>query len=331
MAFLVVIANVTAGLGLGAMVMRVIKVDEDLSPGEHWTLSFAIGLGVLGWLVFPIGIAGLLSAGPLWALLLIGSFGVLLLRKSGPPIHGGNPTAIGKALLVLLCAVLFLDFAEALAPPADADSLAYHFNWPKRFISAGEVAFIPQAWTGAVPLLIQMTYIPPLALGGETALTLWTMTSSWAAAAMLFVLTRRHVSFNWSLTVALVYLTTPAVVYGGGSGQVEPKLTLFVMAGIWAVARAIETGRMSFAVLGGLAAGFLADAKYMGLLFVAAAGLVILFPVPYLVSPPSSAGSSGTPGTPFTPVIRCFPCFTNGLDGRWIFGRMTTPNGSLSS
>jgi hypothetical protein len=277
MALLVVLANVTAGLGLGAMVLRVLGLDKEMTPGEHWTVSFAIGFGVLGWLVFPIGIAGLLSAGPLWTLLLAGSLGVLLLRKGGLPVLGTNPDAIGKALLALLCVILFLDLAEALAPPADADSLAYHFNWPKRFIADGKVAFIPQAWTGAVPLLTQMTYIPSLALGGETALTLWTMTASWAGAAMLFVFCRRHLSLNWSLAVALIYLTTPAVIYGGGSGQVEQKMTLFVLAGAWGLARSLETGRLSFAVLAGLAAGFFAGAKYMGLLFVASAGLVILF------------------------------------------------------
>ena len=277
MALLVLLANVTAALGLGAVVLRVLGLDRDMTPGEHWTLSFAIGFGVLGWLVFPIGIAGLLSTGPLWTLLLTGSLGILFLRRSNFPVLGENPNAIGKALLVILCAILLLDFAEALAPPADADSLAYHFNWPKRFISAGEFAFIPQAWTGAVPLLIQMTYIPPLALGGGAALTLWTMTASWAAAALLYVFCRRHLSLNWSLAVTLIYLTTPAVIYGGGSGQVEPKITLFVMAGAWGLARSIETGRMSFAVLAGLAAGFFAGAKYMGLLFVATVGLVILF------------------------------------------------------
>ena len=276
MALLALLANGAAALGLGAGVLRVLGLDREMTPGEHWTVSFAIGFGVLGWLVFPVGIAGLLSPGPLWALLLAGSSGVLLLRKSGLPVLETHPDIISKALLCFLAAVLFLDFAEALAPPADADSLAYHFNWPKRFIAAGEVAFIPQAWTGAVPLLVQMTYIPPLALGGDTALTLWTMTASWAGAALLFVFCRRHFSLNWALAVTLIYLTTPAVVYGGGSGQVEPKMTLFVLVGAWGVARSLETGRLSFAVLAGLAAGFFAGAKYMGLLFVAAAGLVIL-------------------------------------------------------
>ena len=277
MALLVALANVTAALGLGAFALRILGIDREMTPGERWSISFAIGFGLLGWLVFPVGIAGLLSAGPLWILLAAGSAGILLLGKHGLPVLGKTPDAIGKALLIVVAAVLFLDLAEALSPPADADSLAYHFNWPKRFVNAGEIAFIPQAWTGGVPLLVQMTYIPPLALGGEAALTLWTMAASWAGAALLFVLCRPHLSLNWSLAIALVYLTTPAVVYGGGSGQVEPKMTLFVLAGAWGLVRSLETGRLSYALLAGLAAGFFAGAKYMGLLFIAAAGLVILF------------------------------------------------------
>ena len=51
MAILALLANVSAGLGLGAMALRVLGIDQDLSRGEHWTLSFAIGFGLLGWLV----------------------------------------------------------------------------------------------------------------------------------------------------------------------------------------------------------------------------------------------------------------------------------------
>jgi hypothetical protein len=277
MALLVVLVNIAAGLGLGAVVLHILGLDKEITPGEHWTLSFAIGFGVLGWLVFPIGISGLLSTGPLWTFLFASSLGILLLCNGGFPIFRKTPDAIGKVLLILFTVILFFDLAEALAPPADADSLAYHFNWPKRFVAAGAISFIPQAWTGAVPLLVQMTYIPPLALGGEVALSLWVMASSWAGVAMVFVFSRRHLTMNWSLAIALIYLTTPAVVYGGGSGQVESKMTLFVLAGVWSLSRSLETGRLPFAVLAGLAAGFFAGAKYLGLLFVAAAGLVLLF------------------------------------------------------
>jgi hypothetical protein len=43
MVLFVVLANVTAGLGLGAGVLRILGLDKEVSPGEHWVLSFAIG------------------------------------------------------------------------------------------------------------------------------------------------------------------------------------------------------------------------------------------------------------------------------------------------
>ena len=273
---IVVFANLTSALGLGAIVLSILKINKYINSWEHWTLSFAIGFGVLGWLMFPIGIGGFLSTWMIWTFLFLCSLGVLLLPNIRFPVPTKKLDTIGKALFIILTLTLFFDFVEALAPPFDADSLAYHFNWPKRFIADGVVSFIPQAWTGAVPMLVQMTYIPPLALGGETALTLWTMVASWAAAALVFVFCRRHLSLKWSLAITLIYLTTPAVVYGGGSGQVEPKMTLFVLVGAWAIASYLKTGNLSFVLLSGLAAGFFAGSKYMGLLFVATIGLIIL-------------------------------------------------------
>ncbi len=142
MVLLVVLLNVTAGLGLGAAVLRVLNVDKGISPEEHWTISFAIGFGVLGWLIFPIGIAGLLSEWIIWTILLLGTLGIFLLRNSGLPVLEKNLDGIGKALLILFCLSLSFDLIESLAPPFDADSLAYHFNWPKRFIADGVVSFV---------------------------------------------------------------------------------------------------------------------------------------------------------------------------------------------
>lgn len=75
----------------------------------------------------------------------------------------------------------------------------------------------------------------------------------------------------------LIFLTTPAVIYGAGSGQVETRIALFVMVTAWATVRTLETGRANYAVLAGLGAGFFAAAKYTGLLFAAVSGLVIIF------------------------------------------------------
>lgn len=272
----IVLLETLSCLGLGAAALRVLRIDAELSPGEHWALAFATGFGILGWLVFPLGLAGYLTPGALTALLSVGALAAVLLRRPGPLFQRPRLDGIGKGLIALLLVVFVFDLMEGIAPPADADTLAYHFAVPRQFLRAGTIHFLPRAIDGAVPLLIQMTYVPPLALGGELAATLWALVSGWAAAALLFVLSRRYLGLNWSLFVTLVFLTTPAVIYGGGTGQVETRIALFVMVAAWATARALETGHARYAVLAGLGAGFFAAAKYTGLLFAAVAGLVLV-------------------------------------------------------
>ncbi|MDA1091565.1 MAG: glycosyltransferase family 39 protein [Proteobacteria bacterium] len=272
-----VLLEVLGCLGFGAATLRLLRVDESMTVGEHWALAFAAGFGILGWLMFPIGVSGYLSEQAISALLAAGALGALLLRRPNHSAWRLPSDGVGRALWVLLAIIAGFGLAQGLAPPADADTLSYHFAVPQEFLAAGRIDFIPQALEGAIPFGIQMTYAPALALGGEMALTLWTMISGWAAAALFFVLCRRHLDHNWSLALTLIFLTTPTVIYGSGSGQVELRISLFVMLGAWATARAVETGQIRYAVLAGLSGGFYAAAKYTGLLFVAALGGVLLF------------------------------------------------------
>ena len=283
MAFAITLLQILCCLGLGATVLRLLKIDRDMRTGEHWSIAFAVGFGALGWLVFPLGVFGYLSAEPLAVLLIAGAMAALLLRRPSTFIMMSSLGGVGWGLLVLLGVAFAFDVLEAVAPPADGDTLAYHFAIPKHFLEEGRINFIPQAVEGAVPYGVQMTYVPALVLGGEMALTLWTMLSGWAAAGLLFILCRRHLNFNWSLALTLIYLTTPAVIYGGGSGQVEPRIALFVMVAAWATARALKTGHVRYAILAGFGGGFFAATKYTGLLFASVTGLVHLFQRRWLV------------------------------------------------
>ncbi len=278
----VVLLEVAGCLGMGTAMLRLLKIDDDFSAGECLAFAFVIGFGLLGWLVFPLGIIGLLQKPWLFGLLIAATSGMVFWRKGIPRLIG-SPDAVAWCLLFLIAAVMVLDLAEGLSPPGDADSLAYHFNAPRLFLEAGRINFILRPLDGAIPYLTQMTYVPALGLGGEKALTLWTMVSGWAAAAMLFVLCRRHLNLNWSLAVSLVFMTVPTVVYAAGTGQIEIRTAMFVMVAAWATARALETGRLNYALLAGLAVGFYGGSKYIGLLFALACGLIILVQRRWLV------------------------------------------------
>jgi hypothetical protein len=271
MVLAIVFLQIASCLGFGAVVLKSACLSSEFTPGEGFLFSFAIGFGVLGWLVFPLGISSLLGNGWLLGLLLLGLPGLLFLKI--PITIQTRPDPVGWLIIGLIGIASIYDIAEAMAPPGDADTLAYHFNAPKLFLKAGVIDFILRPLDGAIPYLVQMTV---LSLGGERALTLWTMVSGWAAAGLLFILCRRHLSQNWSLAVTAIFFTTPVVVYAAGTGQIEIRTTLFVMVGAWAVAKSVETNKIAFTILAGLAVGFYGGSKYIGLMFALAGGLTIL-------------------------------------------------------
>ena len=108
------------------------------------------------------------------------------------------------------------------------------------------------------------------------SMTLWTAVSGWAAPALLFVVCRRSMDVTWSLAVTLIFLTTPALIYGGGSGQVEARTAMFVLVAGIAVSDALRTGLVRYAALAGFAVGFFIGSKYFGCIFALGCGLVIL-------------------------------------------------------
>lgn len=265
-----------SAIGYGALLFKALRIDDVGSPSLVIGLCFAAGYGLIGWLVFTIGVAGLLEPKALWALVATGLVSLIALRGrlSISPI--GPLTVVQIGLLALLMVVGIFDVLQALAPPSDADSLAYHFALPKQFLAAGEIFFVPRAIDGAVPLLVQMGYIPALGLGGEQALTFWAMLASWALYILVYGLARTKMSRAWSLAATLAVATTPTVIYGSGSGQVEVRIALFVLLAAWAAVRALETGHARYLILCGCGVGFYGASKYVGLVFMASTGVIIL-------------------------------------------------------
>lgn len=268
-ALLLLLLQCVACVGYGTAVLRIFKVDGLLNWTERASWSFVLGIGVLGWLLFFVGVSGQLGSVAMLAVLIVGVPGVVLLGR--PEGLNGDPLSrVERILLAVLLLALVLDSLEGVSPPGDADTLAYHFATPKLFLEAGRIFFIPRAVDGAAPLLLQMTYTSALGLGGEKALTLWAMVSGWGAALLLYVLARNHMSRPWALAITVIWLTTPVVLYGGGSGQVEVRNAGFVLLGLAALMRARETQWLRYAAIAGLAAGLFVASKYTGLLFAAA-------------------------------------------------------------
>ena len=155
---------VPACVGYGLLGLRMIRCPDAPSWAENYGRAFALGMGSLGWLFFWFGIAGMLQSWQLWCLLLPGLLSFFCLRKNLKYPSFSDFGHITVMLVMLLTVIVFMDLMEALAPPADADTLAYHFALPKQFLTNGIIEFVPIAVEGAVPLLMHMTYLFVLGL-----------------------------------------------------------------------------------------------------------------------------------------------------------------------
>ena len=279
MAFVAPSVLILACLGAGMVLLSAMRILD----GQRYTvkicLSFAVGLGFIGWLFFWLGSVGLYSQEVVWFICGLMIAGLIPLRQHFIPSSIRiNFSILEWALLSLVLVAIAADFLEALAPPVEADSLAYHFQLPKQFIEEGRLIFVPRALDGAIPLLVQMTYVAVLLLGGneDTALTLWTFVTGWAPGFLLFAFSRRWLALHWSLALLLLFQTLPAMLYGAGSGQIEPRLAMFVLISAFGLVELKNNPRFGPILLIGLGAGLYAASKYTGLLFVAAAGISVL-------------------------------------------------------
>ncbi|HEY9422180.1 MAG TPA: phospholipid carrier-dependent glycosyltransferase [Thermoanaerobaculia bacterium] len=241
---------------------------------ERDAVSTALGLGLIAHLLLFLGLAGLLR--PLPVLLLaagIHAFGIPVWRERiaelRPRLAWTLAALAGVIPLVLL----------AFYPPTAFDPTLYHLPFARAFTESGGVPFLPDLRFPVFPqanevlFAVAMLFAPDIAAHGvQLFATLLT-------AGLLLVWGRgAFPSFSpagW--LAAAVFLGNPIVVHLAGTGYIEPGLTLFTTAGLYSVDRWRRGGGRGWLVL---AAGFTAtaaDTKYLGLFFLGAAGLVVLF------------------------------------------------------
>lgn len=276
--YLSVLIEVLAIIGLGNLFLLLCRTDNFDCIWQRISISFAIGTGLLGWLFFWLGIVSELTKLNILILLLVSSvFSISAVNKISFKIKYDIHTMI---LYFILLSIVIVGILVSHAPPVDADSLAYHFAIPQEFNNNQRIAFIPRAIDGAVPLLIQLTYLPSLAIGGEKSMIIMAYTQAVFVLMFIYSFARQYLSSTYSLAITIVIASTPGVIPNSMSGQVEIRIVLFVMLSLWGIRKAINAKSdgeiIKFIIISGIGAGFYAASKYIGLFFILSVGIVIL-------------------------------------------------------
>ncbi len=293
--------GLVAGLAATAYVAgRLLGRRLPLAPGiERAAVAVTLGLAALAQLGCLLGLAGWLTrpalAGALAALHLAGfrAWGDLAADARAALPRRGRARSAAGALAVLFLAPLVL---LALYPATAFDATLYHLPDARAFAAAGALPFLPHLRFPIFPQLAEVLFAGMHLLDrpwGDVGSQLVELVATLATAALLV---GWAASWGWDAggsadigepragdpaagwLAAATFLGNPIVVGLGATAYVEPGLTLFAVAALHAAFRWRASRRRGWAAVAAACGGAAAASKYLGLFFLAAAGLAIAWP-----------------------------------------------------
>ena len=261
-----------AGIGLGDLVLRALRLRGVLSWRERVPLAFGLGMIGLGAITLGLGRLGALGPWPFrggLGLLAIWAFagGWLGSSRAIAPEDRFRPLPVAGFVLIVGPFLVLMALA-AMLPTTDFDALEYHLQGPKEYFQQSRIRFLPNSVYTSMPFDVEMLHLLGMVVLGDWwrgALVgqLVVMIHAPMAAAMIGLAASRLASPRAGWYAALIYLTTPWVFRLAALPYVEGPMGFYHAALIWAAIRA-DSPRW-WGIVGALAGGAMA-CKYPALI-----------------------------------------------------------------
>ncbi len=215
-------------------------------------LRAAFGLALYAHACFLLGVLGWLRTGPILVLTAVFAVATLRLRVPAPRLVW----LVFVPLLVL-----------ALYPPLAFDETLYHLPFVQAFARDGAIRFLPDLRFPVFPVLHEVLCVPLFLLGGDVGGRAPHLVSLVELILIVGLLVAWDARAGW--LAAALFVGSPLVVQLATTLHVEMALTLFVLAGFYAL------DRERYA-LAGFFLGSACSVKYLGFYFAAAALILAL-------------------------------------------------------
>ncbi len=245
-----VIVFISAGLGR-LILLRLIAWTPDTVLLEC-VCSFVVGFAVLGYTYLLLGTLGLINR---WIVLvvLLAYSGVswkqlLLLRKR---IVSAFPGEFQQALSSPLCRLLFiiivvqavLNGISSMTPPYEWDTLSYHLQCQKEYITAGTISRLPYIHQSFYPCGVELVYGISLLMRSHIAPKLLHCFMGFLSLLVIYEIGRRYFSRTVALLAGVIFYTCPIPVWFSGVGKNDLGLILVYSSTFYLILRCWEAYR----------------------------------------------------------------------------------------
>ena len=241
---------------------------------EKIVFSTALGLGVLGYMVFFVGLAGHLSKTPLITLLLLLAF--ISIKKIAYTIKSlvkfllrfkflNMPFFIKTLSLILFFGILFTLLA-ALAPPIGNDSLAYRLVQVKTFVQNQRFSYLPYTRESLWPYLIESLFALCMIISSDILVKLMAYSFGILALFSLYLYMRNRFSREAGIISATLFFLTPAIFTQITYVYVDIPQAVYGFFALLSLFKYAETKENRWLMLSGVFCGFVLSIKYTGVI-----------------------------------------------------------------
>lgn len=273
-----------------AFARRIIgkRAHEYDTKAERLIFESAIGLGLLGLIIFALGAAQLFYL-PVFLGLLVLMAAVSWRALSGviSDVRAGirslrsikwNATAVVAALIFASIGILVL--LRTLVPPSgdDWDSLAYHLAILKLFLRHHGIYYIQFASHSNFPFTWEMLYTLGLGMGSVSLAKLFHFGSAVLLIGAIYTSTRRHFSAASALLAALIAVGIPILAWEATTAYIDVATALYSFLAVYALLNYSSTRDRKWAVMAGVLVGIAAGTKMTALGMIGIAVVWILWP-----------------------------------------------------
>ena len=227
-------------------------------------LETGFGAGVFMVALFGVSVAGDLrvaTVGALAAGALAGNHASAW-RTVATRLRSLRGKKRSTSLVAALIVVGLLSLVSAFAPPVSQDALVYHLALPAQYVAEQGLVEVPGNVFGYFPQNMEMLYALGLLLDGDALAKFYHWLFGALGAGAVAMLARTIDRRSSGLLAATIFATIPSVVVLAGWAYVDLAVAFFSTASVFAFVRYWRSGKLSWLIVAGVAAGFGAGCKY---------------------------------------------------------------------
>ncbi len=190
----------------------------------------------------------------------------LAVKRKPPRIRIPKTGTILCALVLLAIGIIVV--VNCFVPPGahEWDALSYHLAAPKVYLAHHRIIFLPTDHHSNFPFTVEMLFTLGLLLNGFVLANLCHFAAGALCVVSIFAIARRHFSPGAGTIAALVFASTPIVIWEAGAAYIEMGLALFSLVSIGAALEFRESRDPRWLALSGVLMGFALSVKALALI-----------------------------------------------------------------